>query len=337
MALDQQLKSKSSAIMPDASRKKESEKTVIDPIFISDFDDTIPISEPKIESQTVNVPALDQISMLLSIESQLKGLNDNILNLRHAIDDRKNSDLQTVFTKIDDARTSVETLISKRGILPVRESETNTSQALILLHSILEKQEKNDRQLVQALRDNANFQIQVRQGMQRDLDMLKEQMNGEQFNPLLKEIATVYVEYQSLLTDDTMSDRSRKNLLSLFEQLEDVLREYDAVVYRSVVGSVRQTKICKIIEKIPTDQQEMHNTIAVSRKPGVIRNRSVLYPEYVDVFVYDQSLVEVSTHTIESVENVKESKELIESATASENTRVTIFDAPNNNNLGGNK
>ena len=142
MALDQQLKSKSSGILSDASRKKENEKTVVEPIFISDFGDTIPISDAKIESQTVNVPALDQISMLLSIESQLKGLNDNILNLRQAIDDRKNSDLQTVFTKIDDARMSVETLISKCGILPVRESETNTSQALILLHSILEKQEK---------------------------------------------------------------------------------------------------------------------------------------------------------------------------------------------------
>ena len=168
---------------------------------------------------------IDQISLLLSIESQLKALNDNILSLGDALAGSKNPDFRAVFAKIDAARMSIEKLIPTGSTQPTAETENSTSQVLTLLQSILEKQEKNDRQLAQSLRDNANFQIQVRQGMQRDLDKLKEQMNGEQFNPILKEIAAVYVEYQSLLDDDTISDRSRKNLLSLFEQLEDVWLE----------------------------------------------------------------------------------------------------------------
>ena len=70
--------------------------------------------------------------------------------------------------------------------------------------------------------------------MQRDLDKLKEQLTGEQFNPSLKEIASTYVEYQSLLDDGSISERSRKNLHSLFEQLEDISRYPTTISYRLV-------------------------------------------------------------------------------------------------------
>ena len=158
-----------------------------------------------------------------------------------------------------------------------------------LVAQIAEKQDRNDRQLAQDLRENASFRVQVRQGMQRDLDELKAQQSGEQFNPLLKEIAMIYSEYQVLLDED-LSERGRKNLLSLFEQLKDLLADYDAEVIRSEVGSARQTRLCKIINKIPTSDSEKHNTIALSRKPGVMRGRTVLYQEFVDVYVYDPDL-----------------------------------------------
>lgn len=171
------------------------------------------------------------------------------------------------------------------------EREADTDQdILMLLQTMTAKIERNDRLLTQVLRENANFQVQVRQGMKHDLDSAREQLSGEQFNPLLKEIATVYVEYQSLLDDESMTERSRKNLHALFEQLEDVLSDYGAEVCRSDIGSVRQTRICKVIEKIATADKEKHNTIAASRKPGVVRDRTVLYPEFVDVYVYDSSL-----------------------------------------------
>lgn len=205
---------------------------------------------------------------------------------------------------------------------------------MALLQTILDKQEKNDRQLAQSLRDNANFQIQVRQGMQRDLDKLKEQLTGEQFNPILKEIASTYVEYQSLLDDESISERSRKNLHSLFEQLEDILSDYGADVCRSEIGSVRQTKTCKIIEKIPTGQQEKHNTVASSRKPGVVRDRVVLYPEFVDVYVYDPSLAEEPDDTIEGMSGTG-------APTACKGEKIETANAENapfdNDTLGGNE
>ena len=128
--------------------------------------------------------------------------------------------------------------------------------------------------------------------MQKDLDVLKEQQSGEQFNPILKEIASMYVEYQTLLEDETISGLSKKNLKALFEQMEDLLIDYDAEITRSEVGDTRQTRSTKIIEKVSTADQEKHNTIATSRKPGVLRGRTVLYPEFVDVYVYDPTVIQ---------------------------------------------
>ena len=337
MPLSQQLKSEMTGTPTDASQRKESEKPVIEPVNMPDFSTPkgteLPVSEADIAPPSETpTPATDQMTLLLSIESQLKGLNDNIISLGQIISDNKSPDFRAVFAKIDATRMSIEKLLPMGSVQPSAETEADNSQLMTMLQSILEKQEKNDRQLAQSLRDNANFQIQVRQGMQRDLDELKEQINGEQFNPILKEIASVFVEYQSLLDDETISDRSRKNLQSLFEQLEDILNDYGAEVCRSEIGSVRQTRTCKIIEKISTGRQEKHNTMAASRKPGVIRDRSVLYPEFVDVFVYDASLTEEAV-----IEEIKDSVEpVVYEATDGETTNAVIGTS-NNDNLGGNE
>jgi hypothetical protein len=152
------------------------------------------------------------------------------------------------------------------------------------------KQDRNDRQIAQTLRENANFQIQVRQGMQKDIEELREQQNGEHFNPILKMISQVYAEYQIVFEDSGLSDKTKKNLKSLFSELEEILEEYEAEVVVSEEGSERKPRVSKIIEKVATGEKEKHNTIARSRKPGVIKGKMVLYPEFVDVYVYDESL-----------------------------------------------
>ena len=161
------------------------------------------------------------------------------------------------------------------------------SQLEKCISDIAAKQDRNDRQLSQTLRENAAFQVQVRQGMQKDIDSYKEQLSSGRFDPILKEIATVYVEYQGLLDDGSMSERSRKNISAMFEQLGDILTDYGAEIRNSEPGRLRQTRVTKVIGKIPTGDSEKHNTVAVSRKPGVIKDRVVLYPEFVDIYVYD--------------------------------------------------
>ena len=155
------------------------------------------------------------------------------------------------------------------------------------LEKILELQEKNSRRLEQSLRENVNFQNQVRRGMQSELDDLKEQQRGEQFTPILKSIAAVCVEYRKLLTDEYISKRTRRTLKLLFDELEEILSEYDAEIFSSAVGEPRRPLLTKIINTVATSNKNLHNTIAKSRRPGVIRNGRTLYREFVDVYVYD--------------------------------------------------
>lgn len=155
------------------------------------------------------------------------------------------------------------------------------------LEEILELQNKNSRQLAQCLRENVNFQNQVRVGMQHELEGLKEQQRGEQFTPILKAVATVCVEYRKLLTDETVSRRARRTLRLMFDELEDILAEYDAEVFTSAIGEQRRPLLTKLVNTVPTNDKNLHNTIAHSRRPGVIRNGRPLYREFVDVYVYD--------------------------------------------------
>jgi len=252
----------------------------------------VPIPQPTVHQESHDSTEV----LLISIEKQLKSLNQSVADLEQEVSSCKNPDYRVVFSKIDSARSSIEKMIL--GISG--NQNTSNDSCLVekiakfeeILIAVTEKQDKNDRQLAQTLRENANFQIQVRQGMQNDLDVLKEQQSGEQFNPILKEIASMYVEYQTLLEDETISDLSKKNLKALFEQMEDLLIDYDAEITRSEVGDTRQTRSTKIIEKVSTTDQEKHNTIATSRKPGVLRGRTVLYPEFVDVYVYDPTIIQ---------------------------------------------
>ena len=78
---------------------------------------------------------------------------------------------------------------------PLEHEKLSTRQEIRKISSgvrdLLETQDKFSRQLTQVLRENVNFQNQVRQGMYHELELLKEQLRGEQFTPILKSIAAI--------------------------------------------------------------------------------------------------------------------------------------------------
>ena len=169
--------------------------------------------------------------------------------------------------------------------------DLNTAE---MIKEILDEQQKISRRLMQVLRENVNFQNQVRGGMQEELEIFREQQRGEQFTPILKAIAAVCVEYRSLLDDESIMGRSRRKLQLLFDELEDILADYDAEVFQSNRGEQRRALLTKIINTVATANPELHNKVARSRRAGVIRTGRPLYREYVDVYVYDASLVNKS-------------------------------------------
>ena len=160
-----------------------------------------------------------------------------------------------------------------------------------MLKEVYDEQKKISRRLMQVLRENVNFQNQVRGGMQEELEVFREQQRGEQFTPILKAIAAVCVEYRALLDDESIMGRSRRKLQLLFEELEDILADYDAEVFTSNKGEPRRALLTKVINTLATANPDLHNKVAKSRRPGVVRNGRPLYREYVDVYVFDPTLV----------------------------------------------
>lgn len=160
-----------------------------------------------------------------------------------------------------------------------------------LISEIFDKQDKNSRLLNQVLRENVNFQNQVRQGMYNEIEEMKKQQRGEQFTPILKSLAAICVEYRTVLNDETISPNTRRTLQLMFEEMEDILAEYGAEIFNSKVGEPRRPLLTKIINTISTNNKESHNTIAKSRRAGVVRNGRPLYREFVDVFVFDPTFV----------------------------------------------
>lgn len=247
-----------------------------------------PEAAPSQSCSTV-LSRLDTIERLMLNLSTQVGVVDSMVNTLSG----KTEDPGALFGKLDLVHGEVKKLrdeVSRLGAMEIPTPPDRTDELLAQLQAMADKQEKTERMLTQALRENASFQQQVRQGMQRDLDDLRQQLSGTSFNAILKEIATMYSDYQLLLEDEEMPRRSHNNLRSLFEQMEDLLADYDAEIFVSKVGDLRPKNQCKIIEKIPTGDETLHNTIARSRKPGVVRDRLVLFHEWVDVYVYDPAL-----------------------------------------------
>lgn len=281
MALPKDLKSNMTG-MPAFEPECATAENVIPPV--DDIDVTPPV-EPFIPVAP-EAPAAPE-----NTEAVLKRIEDQLASVSQMLCEKQapSADL----TGVNEALARIEQQIAGLSAPSGNDKLTEIEK---MISSVVEKLDRNDRQLTQDLRENATFRVQVRQGMQHDLDELKEQLSGEQFNPILREIATIYSEYQVLLEEE-LPPRARKNLLALFEQLEDILDDYGAEVLRSEVGSVRKTRSCKIINKVMTGDSELHNTIVASRKPGVVRGQMVLYQELVDVYVYDPNLTPAQEET----------------------------------------
>ena len=120
-----------------------------------------------------------------------------------------------------------------------------------------------------------------------------------------------------LLRDKSITGTAQKNLISMFEALEDLLADYDAEPVRSKPGEIRQPKLTKIAEKIPIGDERKHNTIACSRTPGFVLDRTVLSPEYVEVYVYDPKLSASESTAIAPTEAVEPDVEDLPEATES--------------------
>lgn len=152
-----------------------------------------------------------------------------------------------------------------------------------------EAQRDLERKVIQTLKENANFQIQVRQNMQKELEEAKKKLSGDIFVPLLKDIAELYIEWQDVL-NDLEPGVAKNKVTSIFDILRDILEENGCEFGSSDIDTKRRPKYSQLKNKVPTGEKERHETIAGSHNPWIVKEPFVLYPEKVDVYVYDEKL-----------------------------------------------
>lgn len=219
---------------------------------------------------------------------------------------------QTVVSTTEETLPNAE---ESKQIIEDKEEETETKQdegmsqtevvKLEILTSIDEKitgvvdvQKELELKIFQTLKENANFQIQVRQNMQKELEDAKKKLSGDIFIPLLKEVAELYVEWQDVLFDLEEGVTKRK-VAGVFEVLQEILEEYGCEFGTSQINSKRRPKYSKLKNKVLTGIKEKHETVAKSHNSWIVKEPFVLYPEYVDVYVYDATLKEENNETDE--------------------------------------
>lgn len=256
-----------------------------DPVLPEEPAATPPDPVPEVPAEPVP-PAQDPV-VPAQLEKKLCNIQQDLDELMGLVEklDEPRFDYYRIEKRVNEAQLALEKKLSVNAA-----AADDTAELKAMMQQLLDQQNRNDQQLRQSLRETGNFQVQVRQRMQREMDEMREQQTGAQYNGLLREIAAMYADYQSVLKDESMSPQTRRLLQALFAQMEDVLGDYDAEVCVSEVGQVRPKNQCKIINKEMTGDPTRHNTIIRSLKPGVKRDRLILQHEYVDVYVYDEAL-----------------------------------------------
>lgn len=123
--------------------------------------------------------------------------------------------------------------------------------------------------------------------MQDELDRYHEADRGNSFDGILGAIARIYVNNESLV-DEISDPKTRKNVKYMLLDLSDLLEEYGVSMLKSEAGDKRNVRHCQIVERIPTDDPELHDTIAASHSTGFFKGNRTIIKELVDVYFFDK-------------------------------------------------
>lgn len=123
--------------------------------------------------------------------------------------------------------------------------------------------------------------------MQDELDRYHDADRGNAFDGILSAIARIYINNESLI-DEISDPKTRKNVKYILLDLSDLLEEYGVLKLKSEAGDKRNVRHCQIVERIPTDNPDLHDTIAASHSTGFYKGNRTIIKELVDVYFFDK-------------------------------------------------
>ena len=107
---------------------------------------------------------------------------------------------------------------------------------------------------------------------------------------ILTEIAKLYCDYEGVV-EQAEDPKLKKQLRYLFLDLVQLLEGHGVTMQRSEVGAKRSPRFCQVIERIPTADPALHDTVARSRVTGFSIDNRPLVKEMVDVYLLSKDAV----------------------------------------------
>lgn len=180
---------------------------------------------------------------------------------------------------------SADTPCCNENSVAINEMELDLTQVYNSLNGITETNSKIAKEIREMHKLYHNEFSNRLQSMQEELERYREMEKGRIFDGILGEIARMYSENIAVLNEIT-DEKINKGLRYMFLDLLQILNNYGVTKQESKVGDKRNTKHCKVIECIPTDNPELHDTVTKSLNTGFyVENRS-LVKEMVHVYLY---------------------------------------------------
>lgn len=122
--------------------------------------------------------------------------------------------------------------------------------------------------------------------MQEELDEYHKVDRGRAFDVILSAIARIYGNNETLVKEITDA-KTQKHVRYLLLDLLDLLEEYGVQRIKSNPGDKRNTRHSQVLERIPTNDEAKHDTVAKSHNSGFFIDNRTIIKETVDVYLFD--------------------------------------------------
>ena len=119
---------------------------------------------------------------------------------------------------------------------------------------------------------------------EEELDTYHSIDRGRAFDDVLRNIASIYIDYEDL-PEIVGNEKARKRINYMLMDILQVLESYGVEIQKSIQGEERKLRLTKTAEYIETDNPELYGKIARSKRTGFRRENDALIKELVAVYI----------------------------------------------------
>ena len=123
--------------------------------------------------------------------------------------------------------------------------------------------------------------------MQDELDVYHKVDRGQAFDGILSAIARIYSNNETLV-DEISDPKTQKHVKYMLLDILDLLEEYGIQRLKSCPGDKRNPRHCQVLERIPTDDPTLHDTVVASHNSGFYMENRTIIKEMVDIYLYER-------------------------------------------------